>query len=486
MTNRIRKYLISFLVVFLTVVPATVRIRAVDYGFCNIGTTGVGFDLGADNSGAGWSYEAASGTVTLTANQDNISCTRGADFPNPLITLKYEGNLTINSTLEGDYIEIVGNGKNGDLLTVTGAINSTGKISLTNANIEAPQFSGAVVVLDNSTLHSPNGFSAAAGGYQGNLNTKNSTIIVDGQNNAGMTLNYALFDTGSLTEVSNSANIAIDADGSTVTVQGDAIIQISDAANIGLKATSLLIGGTAQLHVSGAPAVAGIDAGASITMVQQAKIIMDAPMIVTTDLIIELLPGALLDIEVPDGTAAVQVKDTNGYLGIRKGDILEPEGARVAVEDGILTIVTDDGVVSNLSIVMHVLDSITITPQNPVAVKGSSLTFKATLHGTHIVDTVVTWSLEGTPTSIHTLINESGLLIIGADETATDLRVKATSHSDPDIYALSGVITYRTPGGGSSVNPPTGVFTQSSVWFYRLIISALVLSVLKAKNKKFQ
>ena len=74
---------------------------------------------------------------------------------------------------------------------------------------------------------------------------------------------------------------------------------------------------------------------------------------------------------------------------------------------------------------------ITVTP-NPANVnKGGSETFSASVTGTGSPGQTVTWTLEGARTSASTNISSStGVLTVGADETASALTVRATSTVD--------------------------------------------------------
>ena len=77
--------------------------------------------------------------------------------------------------------------------------------------------------------------------------------------------------------------------------------------------------------------------------------------------------------------------------------------------------------------VKPVVSGISITsPAQPVALpKGSVQQFSAKVTGTNITQKV-TWRVEGN-TSAGTVINEHGVLTVGANETASAIRVVAQS-----------------------------------------------------------
>ena len=84
-----------------------------------------------------------------------------------------------------------------------------------------------------------------------------------------------------------------------------------------------------------------------------------------------------------------------------------------------------------------VVTGVTVTPGQAQMKLGERLQFKATVAGSDLTDTSVTWSVSG-GTSADTKIDEQGILTVGADENARELTVKATSNQDnsPSISAM--------------------------------------------------
>ncbi|MEV0890964.1 alpha/beta hydrolase-fold protein [Promicromonospora sp. NPDC050262] len=74
--------------------------------------------------------------------------------------------------------------------------------------------------------------------------------------------------------------------------------------------------------------------------------------------------------------------------------------------------------------------SVSVTPAEPTVTVGWTERFAAEVASTHGASSAVTWSVEGESSS-GTTISDDGLLTVGADETASSLRVVATSVFDP-------------------------------------------------------
>ncbi|MDR0644404.1 MAG: leucine-rich repeat protein, partial [Treponema sp.] len=89
--------------------------------------------------------------------------------------------------------------------------------------------------------------------------------------------------------------------------------------------------------------------------------------------------------------------------------------------------------------------SVTISPATPNVVKGGTQQFTATVSGTNNPAQTVTWTVEGGGNG--TSINSSGLLSVGADETASTLTVRAASTVDT---SKSGTTTVTVSGGGQT------------------------------------
>lgn len=80
---------------------------------------------------------------------------------------------------------------------------------------------------------------------------------------------------------------------------------------------------------------------------------------------------------------------------------------------------------------MPAVTAVAISPTTPTVSKGQSVNFTATVTGTGVFNSGVTWEVTGTsPLSSGTTINANGLLTVASDETNTSLTVTATSIQD--------------------------------------------------------
>jgi len=125
---------------------------------------------------------------------------------------------------------------------------------------------------------------------------------------------------------------------------------------------------------------------------------------------------------------------------------LAEDGSMVTVKPG-----TENGVI------------VTVAPPYFNVLKGEAKKFEATVKGAS--NTAVTWSIEGGPTSVNTVISSSGNLTIGSDESAVVLFVIATSVADPNASDMAVVLVgapkpiVDTPVGGDYVDDKGVIWT---------------------------
>lgn len=125
--------------------------------------------------------------------------------------------------------------------------------------------------------------------------------------------------------------------------------------------------------------------------------------------------------------------------------------------------VTDTGVDRGEEVVGSVT-AVTVSPNTEVSVnKGGTQQFAATVSGTGTFDNTVTWKIENANSS-NTTISDSGLLTVGADETASSISVIATSKGDStksctvSVKIPQAATTYTVQfntNGGSAVGSAT-------------------------------
>ena len=87
---------------------------------------------------------------------------------------------------------------------------------------------------------------------------------------------------------------------------------------------------------------------------------------------------------------------------------------------------------------ISVVTGVKVTPSSQTAAKGGSFQFSATVEGTNSPPQTVTWSIAGDVT-VYTGISTDGLLTVGADETALNFNVRATSTADKSRYGEATV-----------------------------------------------
>ena len=113
--------------------------------------------------------------------------------------------------------------------------------------------------------------------------------------------------------------------------------------------------------------------------------------------------------------------------------------------------------------------SITISPSTMAVQKGQDWQFRATVAGTNNPAQTVTWSVSGNSSS-NTKISDSGLLSVGADETASALTVIATSTVDTSKQGISSVavedgsVIVRLKG---DVNNADGITIADAIMIFR-------------------
>ena len=169
--------------------------------------------------------------------------------------------------------------------------------------------------------------------------------------------------------------------------------------------------------------------------------------------------------ELTPATAVVKTGATQAFTATVTG----PEGTDTAVvwsvegnasentkvsENGVLTVAADE-TAETLTVkavakadtriektatvtvekVVTKVDKVNVTPSANVKVKaGATQKFVATVEGSNVADTTVTWSVEGN-SSANTKVAADGTLTVGADETAKSFKVIATANADKTVKA---------------------------------------------------
>lgn len=127
-----------------------------------------------------------------------------------------------------------------------------------------------------------------------------------------------------------------------------------------------------------------------------------------------------------------------------------------------------------------VVSLVTITPGEAELEAGDTLQYWATVFGSNLTDTSVTWSVSG-GTSADTKIDKNGLLTVGEDETSDDLIVTATSVQDPTqsitaiVMLLPGEPVDTAPTVPATSAPAGNAGgEQGSAWIVWVLVAAVV------------
>ena len=193
----------------------------------------------------------------------------------------------------------------------------------------------------------------------------------------------------------------------------------------------------------------------------EVEVYENKPVVVTMELTPEtavVKTGATQEftatVTAPEGTDTAVVWTVEGNLS---------ENTKVS-ENGVLTVAADetaetltvkatskadDRVNKTASVtvekVVTKVEKVTVAPSADVKVKpGTTQKFTATVEGTNLTDTTVTWTVSGN-TSANTVISEDGTLTVAADETSKTLTVTATANADKTVKATVNVTVDIAP-----------------------------------------
>ena len=119
------------------------------------------------------------------------------------------------------------------------------------------------------------------------------------------------------------------------------------------------------------------------------------------------------------------------------------------------------------------VDSVVVSPGSASVKTGGSIRFSATVNGSYLPSTAVTWRVRGC--GGNTNVDENGFLTVGTDETAGTIAVVASSVVDPDVQGSADVRIVQdkrthyvsvTAGDGGTVSGGGTVEEGKSVTVY--------------------
>lgn len=117
------------------------------------------------------------------------------------------------------------------------------------------------------------------------------------------------------------------------------------------------------------------------------------------------------------------------------------------------------------------VSSVTITPSSATAVPGQNIQFSATVSGSNVEDSAVTWAVGGA-SSASTRITRDGLLLIGSDEVSPVIAVRATFDQDGSVYGTA-LVTINVPAAvtGVTITPDDIVLNRGDVQQFTASVS---------------
>lgn len=117
------------------------------------------------------------------------------------------------------------------------------------------------------------------------------------------------------------------------------------------------------------------------------------------------------------------------------------------------------------------VSSVTITPSSATAAPGQNVQFSATVSGSNVEDSAVTWAVGGASSS-STRITRDGLLLIGSDEVSPVIAVRATSDQDGSVYGTA-FVTINVPAAvtGVTITPDDIVLNRGDVQQFTATVS---------------
>jgi|GEM_PF-4586686 len=103
---------------------------------------------------------------------------------------------------------------------------------------------------------------------------------------------------------------------------------------------------------------------------------------------------------------------------------------------------------------------VTVEPPGPIELStGDAFGFSAEVQGTGTFNGAVSWSVIGNQSS-STTINSSGVLVVGSNETADVLTVRATAVGDPTVYRDVTIFVRKAPVTGVTISPENAIKNQ--------------------------
>ena len=401
-----------------------------------------------------------SGAISLSGADKTITATGGTsavygvyNAANTSTAITNNGNIDIRGKLT---VNLYNGGSNDGIRTDGG-----GTITLDGATVNIPSnfgtgicnFKGNVVIENGSNVTLSSDTSYGIGiyaRYGGDLTIENSTVTVSAKRltasveKGGLTIKDSIVDLTldkafyRVVETANNAANTIDLSGSgsvTLTASGE-----QTSAMIGGKVTAT--SGTKLEKGTYYPGLETYDGeydGSSKTVLQFVHE-DPAPATYTVSFDANGGTGTMADVT---GVSGEYTLPANGFTAPadKQFKCWSVDGVEKAAGDTItvnanttVTAIWKDAPVT------PAINSVTVSPATAEVVKGKTQQFTATVDKTGDIAETVTWSVNSTKSTI----SDTGLLTVGADETAKTLTVTATSTADT-TKSGTATVTVKVP-----------------------------------------
>lgn len=331
-------------------------------------------------------------------------------------TWSLAGNTSQRTTVRPDGNVVLGFDEKAKTITVTA-------ISLIDAGKKG---SATVTVSGSATVNAirvtPSTADIAAGGQQ------LFAATVEGTNNPAQDVAWTLTGESSAnTVIDQTGKLVLGADESSRTIQ----VRATSVADSGVtKTVSITVSSV------GGATVTGVKLRSDVSRVQLGGSYQINAVVEGTG-----SPAQTVTWAVTGNTDAGTVINADGRLTIGANE----KAKAITIK---ATSTTDLGKSGSLPLTIidnaATVNKVTVTPGEVSLNKGGTTTFTAAVSGTNNPEQTVTWSTTG-GSSASTVIDQSGNLTIGADETATTLTMKAISQVDGTKFGTATVTITSAP-----------------------------------------
>ncbi|MDR0813399.1 MAG: S-layer homology domain-containing protein [Oscillospiraceae bacterium] len=395
---------------------------------------------GAAAQGTGWSWNAATKTLTVTGDLQGVGFD-AVPGTNDSVTIAYSANITIVEIWSGYFaLTVKGNGKTGSTLTTAYIDNYLGDITVQDAKID-------IKPLDGGTHNEQIFVYGDGGGISATLTVKNSTLTFYGPGTE---------QPGSIgTYLTSHGKLVIE--DSDITATGDAAQILAYQGGLSVKNSILsLTGGAAT--VGAYQDILSIAGGSSVSLDGE-----DAS-IVTVLGSLSIAGGSSVSLEGEDamvasnngisiaGGSTLNVTGDDAEIFAQQSDLIIKDGSKVNATGEEVYIYTEDG---NLSITTG--SKVTITGKNSELSTGNgdlSIT-NSTVVGAGEAVTIKTYAGNMSITDSKVTLTGDYAEIYGSAAANILIAGKSKVYVQTWLYTSYGtIIVDLTPGGRVEVGEP--------------------------------